>query len=259
MSALAQLKTLYHLTLSPIRGETHQERLDSFYGGQADHYDAFRKKMLHGREELFRRLAETAGDSQQPSQGGVWLDLGSGTGSNADLMAPALPRFREAKLVDLSTRLLEVAGKRIADRGWPNVQAVCADVTKLDQADSSVDLVTFTYSLTMIPDWFAAVNEAWRVLKPGGTLGVADFFVARKYPAQDHVKHSFFTRSFWPVWFSMDNVYPSADHLPYLHQRFQPTWVEQRYGKLPWVPIVRAPYYTFIGVKPEPSAGVAAE
>ncbi|QDU87634.1 Ubiquinone/menaquinone biosynthesis C-methyltransferase UbiE [Pirellulimonas nuda] len=241
MSALAQLKTLYHLTLSPIRGETHQERLDSFYGGQADDYDAFRKRMLHGREALFAKV--------DPPEGGVWLDLGSGTGSNAELMADRLPKLGGAKLVDLSTKLLAVANKRIEGHGWTNVEAVCSDVTNLDQPDNSVDLVTFTYSLTMIPDWFGAVNEAYRVLKPGGTIGVADFFIARKYPHEGHKEHSFFTRSFWPVWFSMDNVYPSADHLPYLANKFQPKDVEQHYGKLPWIPVVRAPYYTYVGTK----------
>jgi hypothetical protein len=56
MSALGQLKILYHLALSPIRGETHQQRLESFYRGQAEHYDATRQRMLHGRDELFAQL-----------------------------------------------------------------------------------------------------------------------------------------------------------------------------------------------------------
>ena len=34
----------------------------------------------------------------------------------------------------------------------------------------------------MIPDWFAAVDHAWRLLRPGGTIGVVDFYVGRKHP-----------------------------------------------------------------------------
>lgn len=241
MSALSQLKTLYHLTLSPIRGDTHEQRLESFYAGQAEGYDDFRKKMLHGRDELFAELPA--------DPGAVWYDLGAGTGLNAERFGDRLARFADVCLVDLSTSLLKVAQRRIEDRGWANARTQHADVTRLDAADASADLVTFTYSLTMIPDWFAALREAHRLLKPGGTIGVVDFYVARKHPAPGRQKHSFFTRSFWPVWFGMDNVYPVADHLPFLCDLFEPVSVSEHFGKLPWLPVVRAPYYRFIGRK----------
>lgn len=244
---LSQLKILYHLTLSPIRGETHQQRLESFYGGQAEHYDQTRKKMLHGREDLFAQLPITPG--------GTWVDLGSGTGRNADLFGDRLGEFGSVRLVDLSESLLAIADKRIAANGWQNAQTLHADVTKLNEPqyhlpDESVDLVTFTYSLTMIPDWFAALEQAWRILKPGGTLGIVDFYIARKWPIEGRNKHSFFTRSFWPVWFSMDNVHPSNDHLPYVSEKFEPQHESENFGKLPWIPILRTPYYQFIGKKP---------
>lgn len=241
MGALSQLKTLYHLTLSPIRGDTHQERLDSFYGGQAEDYDAFRKKMLHGREALFEALPITPG--------GDWLDVGAGTARNGELFGERLGEFGSATFLDLSKSLLEVADKRIADSGWTNARTLHGDATAIDLPDASLDLVTFTYSLTMIPDWFAAVEEAMRLLKPGGVIGVVDFYVARRYPSEGRRKHSYFTRNFWPFWFGNDNVHPSADHLPMLTRHFDPERVEEEYGKLPWIPVVRAPYYRFIGKK----------
>ena len=36
----------------------------------------------------------------------------------------------------------------------------------------TVDVVTFSYALTMIPDWRAAIRNAFRMLKPGGRIGV---------------------------------------------------------------------------------------
>ena len=244
-----QLKILYHLTLSPVRGATHQQRLDSFYGGQADGYDDFRKRMLHGRDQMFAELPITTG--------GSWVDLGAGTGENATRFGERLGEFGDVRLVDLSESLLAIADRRVRDAGWSNVRTLHADVTKLDNPvydlpDESVDLVTFTYSLTMIPDWFSALAQAQRILKPGGTLGIVDFYVARKWPAAGRAKHSFFTRSFWPVWFSMDNVHPSADHLPFLTSRFEPVSIDEHFGKLPWLPIIRAPYYRFVGRKPAP-------
>ncbi len=238
---LSQLKTLYHLTLSPIRGETHQERLDSFYGGQAEDYDAFRKKMLHGREALFENLPITSE--------GSWIDIGAGTARNGELFGDKISEFGNVTFVDLSKSLLEVAQKRVEDSGWTNANTLCCDATELSLPDNSVDLVTFTYSLTMIPDWFAALEEGIRILKPGGTLGVVDFYVSRRYPDEGLSKHSYFARNFWPFWFGNDNVHPSADHLPMLRRRLETISVEEAHGKLPWIPIIRAPYYQFVGKK----------
>ena len=240
---VSQLKTLYHLTLSPIRGKTHQERLDSFYSAQADDYDSFRKKMLHGREALFEQLPCEEGMS--------WVDIGAGTARNGELFGEQIARFSSVQFVDLSKSLLEVADRRVAENGWSNASTLCADATNLDLPDASADMVTFTYSLTMIPDWFAAIEEAFRILKPGGTLGVVDFYVSRRYPDEGRSKHSYFARNFWPVWFGTDNVHPSADHLPFLTRRFETVSLAENHGKLPWVPIIRAPYYQFQGRKPQ--------
>jgi len=35
-------------------------------------------------------------------------------------------------------------------------------------------------------------------LKPGGTIGIVDFYVAHKYPEEEHARHGWFTRTFWP-------------------------------------------------------------
>ena len=52
MRLASDLRVLYHLALKPVRGADHAARLDSFYAGQAEAYDAFRKRLLAGRAEL---------------------------------------------------------------------------------------------------------------------------------------------------------------------------------------------------------------
>lgn len=245
MKALGQLKTLYYLTLSPIRGDTHEERLESFYRHQAGDYDAFRERMLHGRDELFAKLAVEEG----AQEGETWLDIGAGTGRNAERWGDRLEKFSSVKLLDLSPSLLKMADDRIAKHGWNNVSTIHADATTFDAPDESVDLVTCCYSLTMIPSWFAVVENAWRMLKPGGTMGVVDFYVAHKYPDDGLAKHRWSTRTFWPTWFGMDNVFPSPDHLPMLRRRFEQISLEENVGKIPWLPFVRAPHYIFVGRK----------
>jgi len=236
------LRILWHLAVARTTGRTHEERLESFYKGQASGYDAFRKRLLHGRDELFQKLPSTPG--------GVWVDLGAGTGENAEHWGPRLAEFSHVYLVDLSPSLLKVADERIRAREWTNVSTAHGDATQFVPAEGAADVVTCSYSLTMIPDWFAAIDQAYRILKPGGTFGVVDFFVARKWPAEELAKHGWSTRTFWQVWFANDNVFLSPDHIPYLQSKFETVTLEQHRGKVPYLPFVRAPYYLFVGKKP---------
>jgi S-adenosylmethionine-diacylgycerolhomoserine-N-methlytransferase len=101
----------------------------------------------------------------------------------------------------------------------------------------------------MIPDWFAAIENALSILKPGGTIGVVDFYVSRKYASAGLTRHGWFTRTFWPTWFAMDNVYPSPDHVPFLHRHFDAIHFEEHRAKVPYLPLIRVPYYLFVGRK----------
>ncbi len=241
MALLQDLKILYHLALRPVRGKDHAARMESFYSGQADAYDDFRKRLLHGREALFQRIAFP--------EDGVWVDLGGGTGANLEFIADRIPRLGHAYVVDLASSLLKVANERFQKNGWQHVEAVEADATLWQPAEGTVDVVTFSYSLTMIPDWFAAIENAMKMLKPGGLIGVVDFYVARKHASHDMQPHSWFTRNFWPVWFSSDNVFPSADHLPFLNSHFETVWCQESRSKVPYIPFIRTPFYQFIGRK----------
>lgn len=241
MGLLADLKILYHLAFKPIRGKDHASRLDSFYSGQAQAYDDFRRRLLQGRERLWESLGV--------EDGATWVDMGGGTGANLEYFGTAIERLKRVYVVDLSESLLDVAQKRIETRGWRNVVAVKADATTFQPEDGPVDVVTFSYSLTMIPDWFAAVDNALQMLRSGGRMGVVDFYVARKYPSEGLRRHRWLTRSFWPVWFASDNVFLSPDHLPYLQQHLETITLEECRANVPYLPLMRVPYYVFVGQK----------
>lgn len=249
MSLFGDLRILYHMVLRPIRGKSHAERMDDFYRGQAADYDDFRKRLLKGREELWQKMLD-----MEPYDDTVWMDMGGGTGSNLDFFGDKIAAIRKVYVVDLAASLLRVAGKRIEKNGWTNAEAVEADATTFVPPEREVDVVTFSYSLTMIPDWFAAVDHALEILKPGGRIGVVDFYVSRKYPASGHAKHSWMRRTFWPAWFGADNVFPSPDHVPYLHRKFEPVLFHEGMARVPYFPLnpfYRMPHYVFIGKKPE--------
>lgn len=241
MGLLADLKILYHLTMKPVRGKSHAARMENFYAGQAGAYDNFRKRLLKGRQELW--------DAIPAPDNAVWVDMGGGTGANLDYFGDRIGNLKKVFVVDLSPSLLKIAAERVAERGWANVETVEADATTFQPAGGPVDVVTFSYSLTMIPDWFAALENALAMLRPGGLIGVVDFYVSRKFPGDGLRRHRWFTRSFWPVWFAADNVFPSPDHVPFLHRQFEPSHFEESRCKIPYIPLLRMPYYTFVGRK----------
>lgn len=61
--------------------------------------------------------------------------------------------FSRVYLVDLSPSLLEVARKRFERLGWKNVSVICIDARsfRLPKGDDGADIVTMSYSLSMIP------------------------------------------------------------------------------------------------------------
>jgi S-adenosylmethionine-diacylgycerolhomoserine-N-methlytransferase len=240
MSLVSDLKTLYHLSLAPIRGQTHAERLASFYQPQAQSYDDFRRRLLPGREQLYQALPTP--------RGGSWLEIGGGTGANLEFLGDRIQQLRRVEILDLCDPLLEVAKQRIADRGWSQVVTRQADATNFEIKEQ-FDVITFAFSLTMIHDWFAAIERAYAALKPGGTIGIVDFYVSRKYPAPQHEQHGWFAREFWPFWFARDNVNLSPDHLPYLEQKFETVQLTESRSRVPYVPFIKVPYYQFIGQK----------
>ncbi len=243
MSLVADIKTVYHLAFGRVRGDSHAERLESFYGPQAVGYDGFRNRLLQGREQLYRSVPIAAGTR--------WVDLGGGTGANLECLGDRIENVKQIWLVDLSSSLLTVARDRVNRQGWQNVEVCAADATKFVPPGGPVDVVTCSYSLTMIPDWFAAVDQAYRLLRAGGTFAVVDFYVARKFPTPGLRSQSWWTRHLWPTWFGFDNVHLNPDHIPYLQSRFETVMLDEATAAVPYLPGLRVPYYRFVGRKPD--------
>src|SRR5947209_2720823 len=173
MGWLQDVRVMAHSTFHRQRDGTHAERLEGYYGPQAANYDAFRQRLLHGRPALLGALPLPAGARV--------LDLGGGTGFLWELAGTRLADLEGVVLVDLCPALLEQARARISRLGWGNVRAIEGDATSRDR-EKPFDVVVLSYCLTMIPDWFCAIERALESLKPGGLVAVTDFYVSRKWP-----------------------------------------------------------------------------
>ncbi len=240
MAVFSELRTLYHLCLSPVKGGTHAERLESFYAKQAGDYDRFRNRLLQGRRELFNELPMTPGTT--------WVDLGGGTGANLLWRSDRVYTLRRVDVVDLSSSLLAQCQQRITEHGWDHVHTRCEDATTFTPPEP-VDCVTASYSLTMIPDWYAAIDNAWRMLRPGGTIGVVDFYVSHKFPRDGMKKHGWWTRTFWPAWFGADNVWIGNDALRHLQHKFETVDLIETRSRVPYLMGMKVPYFIFVGRK----------
>jgi len=107
-----------------------------------------------------------------PARMSALLDIGTGTGRLLELAAPRADR---ALGVDMSRDMLALARARLAERGLADRAAVRqADMYRLPFADASFDAVALQMVLHYAEDPAAALAEAARVLRPGGTLLVAD-------------------------------------------------------------------------------------
>lgn len=155
----------------------HAGRMDAVYATQRHFYDLTRKYYLLGRDALIRALA--------PAEGQV-LEVGCGTARNLIAAAKRWPRARFYGF-DISEAMLETARGNVAKAGLSGrITLAQGDATAFDPKAmfgvEAFDRVFMSYTLSMIPDWQAAIGAAATVLKPGGRLHIVDFGQQERLP-----------------------------------------------------------------------------
>ncbi|KAI9764843.1 MAG: hypothetical protein M1840_007989 [Geoglossum simile] len=283
------LTFFYASFLKPRSGDSQQDAMESFYEIQARAYDTSRRKLLRGREDMLGLAAaqlklrvEQSCVNSRP----IWVDIRGGTSYNIEAMSSHLPVaefFSSIYLVDLSPSLCKVARRRFARLGWTNVKVVCQDARSFrlwdhetNKGESEVvhtskaagfpgnsvvptkkaDLLTMSYSLSMIPNYHLVVDTMSSLLSPSGVLGVIDFYVqskadlaGRNYTGGAFNRHvNWFGRVFWRAWFEADRVGLEPGRRDYLEYRFGTILsVDDRNYIMGGIP-----YYIWIGFQQQP-------
>jgi betaine lipid synthase len=198
------------MTLHALRTE---KDVKAFYKSQGNNYDGFREALLPDRDLLLKYCLPW---QRSPK---VWLSVGCGTARDIEYVVEHIKVTGcKVYLLDLSPDLLEMARERVENLGIGD-QCILVEADICTAYDSkgkpangldlpamgSIDIVTCSYCLTMIPPWKEALEQMVRVLKVGGTLALIDFTKRSDMP-------NHWTQQLNRSWFALDGVYFDDAH-----------------------------------------------
>lgn len=146
--------------------------MDRMYRAQRHIYDLTRKFYLFGRDTLIAQL---------PVQPGETLcEVGCGTARNLVMLAKRHPRAKFFG-VDASEEMLKSAKENLA-KGGVEGQVPLAVTLAQDfdwrgtfGLERPFDRLLYSYSLSMMDDWQAALEHGFQQLKPRGSVHIVDF------------------------------------------------------------------------------------
>lgn len=116
------------------------------------------------------------------SPGEVVVDLGSGAGFDAILAAQQVGPTGRVIGIDMTPAMVEKARANAAALGLNHVEFHEGYIESLPVADDSVDVIISNGVINLLPDKDTLFAEAFRALKPGGRLQIADIIVERDVP-----------------------------------------------------------------------------
>jgi phosphatidylethanolamine/phosphatidyl-N-methylethanolamine N-methyltransferase len=145
---------------------------DGLYGRWAPLYDLIFDLPFHpGRSAAAGAAAKAAG------QNGEILVIGVGTGLELGL----LPKSVSVVGIDLSSQMLNIARERVARKGLRQIKALqVMDAAALEFPEARFDVALAPYVMSVVPSPAKALDEMWRVLKPGGQIVIVNHFSAEK-------------------------------------------------------------------------------
>ncbi len=144
-------------------------------------YDLLNRLLSFRIDRSWRKKAIASLITFQPK---ILLDVATGTGDMA-FMADKILKPVSITGVDLSSGMLEVANKRLADKKKDlhcTIEFRKGDAEHLQFDTAAFDAATVAFGVRNFGDLQAGLKEIYRVLKPGSPIVVLEFTKPRIFP-----------------------------------------------------------------------------
>ena len=116
------------------------------------------------------------------------LDLGSGGGIDVLLSAKRVGPTGKAFGLDMTDEMLALARENAARAGAENVEFLKGYIEEIPLPDGSIDVIISNCVINLSTDKPKVLGEMFRVLRPGGRLGVSDVIAADGLDEAERVK-----------------------------------------------------------------------
>jgi demethylmenaquinone methyltransferase/2-methoxy-6-polyprenyl-1,4-benzoquinol methylase len=148
-------------------------RVGEVFTSVADKYDVMNDLMSAGMHRLWKRYAIRT-LSLRP--GMRVLDLAAGTGDLTTLIYPQVMPGGHIDLVDINEAMLKRGQERLLDRGLlKGLTFTVASAEELPFPDNHFDRMIISFGLRNVTDKDRALQDMYRVLRPGGKAMVLEF------------------------------------------------------------------------------------